>query len=85
MSRRPGPLDRGERIDTLEILSVIEADGKHWPARMSHYTIEAISLAVGRELMAGTLHDGSVLSARGRAELRRLRGYADSSAQQAQD
>lgn len=72
MGRAPGPLDRGEVIDTFELLSAIDAFGKHWPAQLSHYTIEAVSRAVGRELMAGMLVDGSCLSGQGRAMLVRL-------------
>lgn len=72
MGRAPGPLDRGEVIDTFELLTAIDIFGKHWPAELSHYTIEAVSKAVGRELMAGTLVDGSCLSGLGRETLLRL-------------
>lgn len=83
MGRAPGPLDRGEVIDTFELLTAIDAFGKHWPAELSHYTIEAVSKAVGRELMARTLVDGSCLSRHGRATLMRLRAEQLSAAEPA--
>jgi hypothetical protein len=76
MGRRPGPLDRGERISTLQLLETIEAHGPHWPAVLAGYTIEAVSAAVGREIMDGNLADGSTLTAQGRMALAALRAGA---------
>jgi hypothetical protein len=73
MGRRLGPLDQGQQISTFELLENVDRHGQQWPAALSGYTLEAVSTAVGREIMSGNLRDGATLSTQGQAALARLR------------
>lgn len=53
------------RIGTTELLSAVADLGPNWPARFGHHEIAAVREAVDRELTAGTLTDGTTLSAQG--------------------